>query len=305
VIIHNWESGLDASPAYDPAFHTHITSLNQSAWLHLYPKFWELVETYKLGYKWNVTAILERESAPNSDKDGRLDTWFVVKDLAVNSVYAAGWAVLADLARELGDRGTAADCDSEYALTRDGILKKMWSEEQGHFQTLYVDSDGVEKFAAADTVQNLFPLLLRDLPADRVEEIVAKLQDPKQFNAPMGIPTVSMSDPQFEPTFPVDLMWRGPVWGFTNWFVMEGLGLHQQEALQKEIFNKWIGLVQLSGIYEHYNPYTGAPYGTEGLGMSTLVCDWIYRYGLVEGTNSGQKSSTDDTDDAGGHNDMS
>lgn len=21
-------------------------------------------------------------------------------------------------------------------------------------------------------------------------------------------------------------MWRGPVWGFTNWFVMEGLQMH-------------------------------------------------------------------------------
>jgi hypothetical protein len=49
--------------------------------------------------------------------------------------------------------------------------------------------------------------------------------------------------------------------------------------LQEAILNKWISLVQLSGIYEHYNPLSGEPYGPEGLGMSTLVCDWIYRYG--------------------------
>lgn len=287
MIIHNWESGLDASPAYDPAFHTHITALNESAWMHLYPKFWELVVTYKFGFHWNMTAILDRKEASNDGADGvrgKLSTWFVVKDLAVNSVYAAGWAVLADLARDLGDDAAAAVCDNEYIVSRDGILSKMWSAEQNQFQTLYVDSDGVEKFAEADTVQNLFPLLLKDLPADKVNGIVSKLEDPLQYAAPMGIPTVSMSDPQFEPTFPVDLMWRGPVWGFTNWFLLEALGIHGHESLQKQIFDKWVSLVQLSGIYEHYNPYTGAPYGAEGLGMSTLLCDWIYRYGLVEET---------------------
>jgi hypothetical protein len=40
-----------------------------------------------------------------------------------------------------------------------------------------------------------------------------------------------------------------------------------------------VSLVDKSGIYEHYNPLTGEPYGAIGLGMSTLVCDWIYRYG--------------------------
>ena len=30
--IHNWETGLDASPAYDPAFHVYITDVNQSSW---------------------------------------------------------------------------------------------------------------------------------------------------------------------------------------------------------------------------------------------------------------------------------
>jgi hypothetical protein len=47
------------------------------------------------------------------------------------------------------------------------------------------------------------------------------------------------------------------------------------------MLDKWIALVAQSGIYEHYNPLTGEPYGSEGLGMSTLICDWIYRYDLI------------------------
>jgi hypothetical protein len=51
-------------------------------------------------------------------------------------------------------------------------------------------------------------------------------------------------------------------------------------GFQRVVFDKWIHLVQTSGIFEHYNPLTGEPYGPAGLGMSTLVCDYIYRYGL-------------------------
>ena len=46
--------------------------------------------------------------------------------------------------------------------------------------------------------------------------------------------------------------------GFTNWFLLEGLSLHGKSQLQENIFNKWIALVEKSGIYEHYNPLTGS-----------------------------------------------
>ena len=48
---------------------------------------------------------------------------------------------------------------------------------------------------------------------------------------------------------------------------------------QERILTSWVSLVDKSGIYEHYNPLTGEAYGAVGLGMSTLVCDWIYKYG--------------------------
>jgi len=257
--------------------HVYITSLNQSAFLMEYPKFWELMESYKLLYKWNVTEILSREKAPERPK--HIDDWFVVKDAAVNAVYASGWAVLADLARELGDTETADYCDDEYKISRDAIVNKMWQPNLNRFQTLYIDNDGIEKVSVANTIQNLFPILLHDLPQNQLDVIVSQAGDEKKFLAPYSLTTVAQDDPQFWPTFEVDLMWRGPVWGFTNWFVLEGLGLHKQNELQEKILLRWVDLVQHSGIWEHYNPYTGEQYGPEGLGMSTLICDWIYRYG--------------------------
>lgn len=270
---------MDASPAYDPAFHVYVTDVNKTSFAWLYPKFIEVIESYKFLYHWDVSAILGREQAP--EKPTRLDTWFVVKDLALNSVYASGWRILGELADVIGDTETAALCAAEARRSSASILSKMWNPAQGHFQTVYTDSDGVDKFSEANTVQNLFPLLLADLPADKVHLIVEQLSDESKFGAPYGIPTVAMDDPQFCAEFSqeADLMWRGPVWGITNWFVLEGLGLHDNMELQESILNKWVALVDKSGIYEMYNPVTAEPYGPEGLGMSTLICDWLYRYG--------------------------
>jgi len=275
VIIHNWESGLDASPAYDPAFHTYVTTLNDTALHSLYPKFIELVESYKFLYHWNVSEILHRSTS--EDRLKRWDNWFVVKDVAVNAVYASGWWVLSELALKIGDQDTAKYCKDEYDVSKSAIIKKMYVQDLRRFQTLFVDWDGIEKVSKANTIQNLFPILLPDLPKSMVEEIVNAIRDPEQFATPFSLPTVARNDPQFSATFDVDLMWRGPVWGFTNWFIMEGLERHRYYDVRHELYEKWISLVQQSGIYEHYNPITGEAYGPEGLGMSTLICDWIYR----------------------------
>lgn len=229
-ILHNWESGLDASPAYDPAFHTYITTLNESAFWHMYPKFIEVIETYNLLYKWNMTAILERTSPKNSEQ--HFTSWWKVKDLAVNCVYAAGWKVLSDLAKLAGNMDLSKECEEEYQISSQAIINKMFQKDQNHYNTLYIDSDGIEKASVANTVQNLFPLLLNNLPKEHLKILLSHLQDEKKFNSKFMIPTVAMDDPQFSATFEVDLMWRGPVWGFTNWFVMEGLGIHRQFDLQ-------------------------------------------------------------------------
>jgi hypothetical protein len=269
--------GLDASPAYDPAFHVYVTDVNETSFRKVYSHFLEIIESYKFLYRWNTTEILARPTAP--EKPARVDTWFKVKDLALNCVYASGWRVLAELALELGDTATHQRCLDEAAKSSSAIQQKMWNAETGSFQTVYTDFDGVDKFSLANSVQNLFPLLLSDLPQERVDGIVAQIADPAKFASPYSVPTVAMDDPQFCPTFDADLMWRGPIWGFTNWFVLEGLGVHGQLQLQETLLTRWVGLVNQSGIYEHYNPLTGEPYGAVGLGMSTLVCDWIYRYG--------------------------
>jgi hypothetical protein len=230
VVLHNWESGIDASPAYDPAFHVYVTELNETSWGWMYPKFHEVVESYRFIYDWDQDKILARKAKPPVPAE--IDTWFVMKDLAVNCVYASGWKILSDLAFEIDDKNTAEYCLNQYHISANAIVKNMYQPTQGHFQSLYIDWDGIEKPSIANTIQNLFPLLLYDLPQEKIDLIVNQLSDPNKFASKYAIPTVSMDDPQFWATYDVNLMWRGPVWGFTNWFILEGLGLHHQYDLQ-------------------------------------------------------------------------
>ena len=151
------------------------------------------------------------------------DNRFVMKDIALNCVYAAGWEILSDLAHIIGHDDTAAKCKQEFQRTSSAIQSKMFNKKTQSFQSIYKDSrDGVNKFSIANTVQNLFPILLSDLSSTHLNAIVAQLTNTDQFKAPFSIPTVALNDPQFCPTFDADLMWRGPVWGFTNWFILEG-----------------------------------------------------------------------------------
>jgi len=79
-IIHNWESGLDASPIYDPTFN--ITD-PQPDYNDLHPQFDELCYDYNWQYNWNVTEILARTERP----DINYTNWFFVKDVGVNAIF--------------------------------------------------------------------------------------------------------------------------------------------------------------------------------------------------------------------------
>lgn len=88
------------------------------------------------------------------------------------------------------------------------------------------------RHSPVEGVQSLFPLLLSGLPGHMVESIVTtQLTNASKFWTPFPVPSVSKDAPQFTPVFTIDLMWRGPTWGFPNWFVMEGLTKHGYTAV--------------------------------------------------------------------------
>lgn len=258
-IIHPWESGMDASPVYDPVFH-----LDNPRFWDMYPRFWRLLRRYRR-VGWDLPAILRAG-------------WFNVEDVGVCSVYADNWGVLALLADEF-DPALAARCRAQSRKYQAAVIRKCWDGARGQFVSYY-HRGGVEIASPAETIQTLLPLLLDDLPLNLQHELVRKINDPSKFWLPYPVPSVAMSETTFNPG-KSGLLWRGPMWPAANWLVMEGLLKHGFKTEAAAILDRWTELYLKHGIWEYYNPLTGKGLGQPGLGMSTIIIDMLARLGRI------------------------
>lgn len=255
-----------------------------------------------------MTEILARRIAPVSLRAN----WFVVQDVAMNVLYAAGWAVLGDLALELDDKKSATQYYAYNEFAETGIQRHMWNEDLKRFCTTYRDRDGRSKQTTVQGIQSLFALLLRSLTDEQRSALIGDVTNPNKFWTPYPFPTVSLMEPSYTPIYTTNLvrslllelylkqnkdfthntftcmqMWRGPAWGLTNWFVLKGLSVNGQTAIINEAVERWMNALRTGpGVWEMWNCEKGIGYGAEGLGMSTTFVDWLYRTGkVVPGVN--------------------
>jgi hypothetical protein len=147
--------------------------VDRASFLLLYPKFIELTTAYKVEYGWNESRIMNRRRCSPCSP---VDRWFLVKDVGLNSVYAAAWRVMMQLAAAVNDTATAALCEREADVSTRAILTKMFQPSLAGFRSLYVDWDGREKVSGANVVQNLLPLLLPTLPRNVVDAMIAEVR---------------------------------------------------------------------------------------------------------------------------------
>src|SRR5579871_6897773 len=93
--------------------------------------------------------------------------------------------------------------------------------------------------SAITAVSGLLPLLLEDIPSDRVDLLVAALRDPARFGSEVPVPSVAVS----EPSWSTD-MWRGAAWVNTNFLIICGLRRHGQDQMASEIRTRTIEMVR-------------------------------------------------------------
>jgi Glycosyl hydrolase family 63 C-terminal domain len=180
------------------------------------------LRSHHLTLGWDQKAILGRKRAP---KLSPFKSWFRVQDIAVNCVYASGWGILGDLASK-SDPHLAQQCYANQNCAEGAIIQYMYDPETNRFHHLWQSKDGNQQRHPVKTIQTLFPLLLSSLPSEALDEIVRLLEDENEFGTPHMIPTVAKSEKEYNPVANTLLLWRGPIWGFTNWFIMYGLEQH-------------------------------------------------------------------------------
>lgn len=184
-------------------------------------------------------------------------------------MYAYGWKLLSLLAENVNLQ-LSQEYIHFYEHFRKGVLS-LWDSSQNRFLSKF-RSGGTDHPAKANTVQGLFPLLL-DLPAEMREALLGLLKSPDHYNLSVPFPSVSKSDPSFNPTFTIDLMWRGPTWAAPNYFILHALFYSGETALFQEFAGRYVRAVQAKGLWEMYDPETGAGMGVANLSMTASVVE--------------------------------
>ncbi|MBX7100222.1 MAG: hypothetical protein K1X89_21075 [Myxococcaceae bacterium] len=257
AVVQADETGLDHSVKWDELFQVKAVTLEE------FQKAWDRVAKPYDAYG--------RDHAKMFASDH-----FIVEDVMVNSIYGLNLQLLAALHGKAGDAANQKKYQAMADRTFQALLKKCWHEGDGLFYDLAGHT--AEKHLRHDTFTALMPLVFPQLPKDKAARLIARLEDPKKYAARYPVPTVAMDHPRFEPGISgTKLVWRGPSWMNSNWYLARGLKAHGRADLAQRITDASVELVQKSGFREYYNPLTGEGHGAEDFSWTGLVLD------LVEG----------------------
>jgi hypothetical protein len=90
----------------------------------------------------------------------------------------------------------------------------MWDESRGLYADVLIASDGSRSFSPINAVTSFYPLWLPDCPPERIEALVAALDDASKWSLEVPLPSVALGTERFSTD-----MWRGPFWVNTNYII--------------------------------------------------------------------------------------
>jgi neutral trehalase len=248
------ETGLDHSPKWDELMK--IQDEEHDSW----DKGWNLIcDNYK---------------PFNRDPKKMIETdYFIVADVMVNVIYIENLRVLARLCASVGD----VDGENRYSerakLARASLEILCWDENDG----LYYDVNGKSnKKIRVNTFTSLMPLLFTDIDQEKTDRLMAHVLNPEEYWATYPIPSTAMNHPTFRPnTVGGNLVWRGPTWMNSNWYLARGLIRHGRMDLARHIANQSIECMKKSGVREYYNPNDATGWGAPDFSWSTILLDLV------------------------------
>ncbi|HEX5429568.1 MAG TPA: trehalase family glycosidase [Patescibacteria group bacterium] len=207
----------------------------------------------------------------DKNKDCKFDApfcmknFFWVKDVPYNAIMIVNLRALASLAAALGN----ADDEVYFGQQADEVALSMRARmfEDGLFWSTYGQD---YKKIKVKTWAIFAPLIAKVLTQDEAEKLVTEyLFNPREFGARFGVPTVSKSEPSYDPKG----FWRGPTWIAINWFIYHGLLNYNFQAAADRVRDASLRLVEASGFREQFHPDTGEGAGALEFTWGTLVLD--------------------------------
>ncbi len=286
-IISPNESGMDESPVFQVVSGFNGRNLIQLHYAFRKPDLLNQVHNF--------------DSKKILDKD-----YFNVEEVLFNTVFVENARSISRLYKVLKNEASSIGLKSQYKtesdffkaaadLSEKALLEKLWHKDDEIFYSIYSKK---ETMAKVKTAASLIPLFLGNLPKDKLIPLIAKhLLNPAEFWTQYPVPTVSRDDINYSPLeFPeyrhrvggkivnkvylsfykeLKMLWRGPTWIATNWFIVKGLRKHGQDKIADQIVEKMVEMIDKWGFREYYNPETGQGYRRQNFGWSTLILDLL------------------------------
>jgi hypothetical protein len=154
------------------------------------------------------------------------------------------------------------------------LVDRLWDERRGLFLD-WAEPGRIRPDVA--TWAALAPLALPDLPDEIGHRLVEEhLLDEGEFLTPVAPPSVSASEPSYEPgghRGPLRRYWRGPTWVNSAWLVWLGLLRLGCTKAASRLADGVIGAVEREGLREYYDPRTGTGLGARDFAWSALVAE--------------------------------
>ncbi|MDE2038160.1 MAG: hypothetical protein KGI69_03000 [Patescibacteria group bacterium] len=247
-IINPDESGEDNSPRFDvPLGLPTVQTLKESLESRL-----ELVEKLK---------------TCDFDAPFCMKHFFWAKDVPFNAILAENLSVLSKIADVLGFKEDSLRYAEEGLLVSRAMRELMM--EDGLFWPTY----GEDYVKTKVKTWALFAPLFAGIPtAEEARALVSGyLESPAEFKAAYPVPSVSRSDPAYDPKG----FWRGSVWMAVNWFVRRGLKRYNMDDHGDRILQSSVELLERSGFREYFHPDTGEGMGAESFTWGALVVDMM------------------------------
>lgn len=172
---------------------------------------------------------------------------------------------------------------SRLALGRRSITPRMidrlYDERTGLFRQLVRSPRAAhgEHHHPVVTFASLSPLALPDLPEAIGRRLVEDhLLDPRQFWLPVPPPSVSVAEPSFstrDRALFLRRYWRGPTWTNAAWLLWLGLVRLGYRDEAQEMSRRIMHTVEMAGLREYYDPWTGEGMGARDFSWSSLAME--------------------------------
>jgi len=190
--------------------------------------------------------------------------------------------VLINMGKKIHREADVKDIETEVALLTEYVNTKMYDPKSD----FYFDRLRDGNLSQLKSIGAYWALLAEVVPADKMKNFLAHLENKMEFDRPNRVPTLSADDHSYKPEWGY---WLGGVWAPTNYMVLRGLTKYKQDSLAFEIAQNNLNTVvksfnQKGTLYENYSPETGEGQFKENFvgwtGLTPIAVLFEYVFGI-------------------------